>query len=147
MKEMVLNTFNWCLETPKMHKKLLEPILCPYRHSSLISELVFMKKQENLLNIRKSTELWLRISERILIKNSSKLVRLKALDLYFAFFATYEHLRAFLEHLRYDEIYAQNQHFGVLFSYIVIFQLAIDAREVLVDARKMQKCKVHFKGF
>ena len=74
-------------------------------------------------------------------------MRLKALDLYFAFFTTYEHLRAFLEHLRYDEIYVQNQYFGVLFSYIVIFQLTIDAREVLVDARKMQKCKVNPKGF
>ena len=47
-------------------------------------------------------------------------MRLKALDLYFVFLT-------------------QNRHFGVLFPYIVIFQLAIDAREVLADARNMQK--------
>ena len=69
-------------------------------------------------------------------------------------FAAYKYLRALLEHLRHHTNHALNQHVGMVFGtkreFTVIKYARIvlaDAREVLVDARNLQECKVGVKGF
>ena len=83
------------------------------------------------------------------VQNACKAVRWKALDPYFAFlhFASIcEHFSSIYEHARKIHFLWKNRIFPNIFGILPSKMLA-EAREMLVDAHKVQKCKIWVKRF
>ena len=76
-------------------------------------------------------------------------MRLKALDSYFTFLhfvSICEHLTSICEHVSYKHF--KNTWENAIFSQKMYFtSMLADARKMLADAHKVQKCKVWIKGF